>query len=93
MLVGGGCGDFTVLREHGFSDPDIWDIGAVAAFSPMSNRMANMTSMRANDEFFLISRLPKGPDPGPSRARGDGSFVSRVRDFYINQPTSRCLAC
>ncbi len=51
--------DFAVLREHGFSDDDIWDIGAVAAFFAMSNRLANLSSMRPNDEFFLLGRLPK----------------------------------
>ncbi|WP_300454382.1 peroxidase-related enzyme [Accumulibacter sp.] len=51
--------DLATLREHGFSDQDIWDIGAVAAFFAMSNRLANMTSMRPNDEFFLMGRLPK----------------------------------
>lgn len=51
--------DFAALREQGFSDSDIWDIGAVSAFFAMSNRLANMTSMRPNDEFFLLGRLPK----------------------------------
>ena len=47
------------MREHGLSDEDIWDIGAVAAFFAMSNRLANLSSMRPNDEFFLLGRLPK----------------------------------
>ena len=51
--------DLAALREHGFSDQDIWDIGAVAAFFAMSNRLANLSSMRPNDEFFLMGRLPK----------------------------------
>jgi uncharacterized peroxidase-related enzyme len=51
--------DFEVLREHGFSDEDIWDIAAVAAFFALSNRMANFTSMRPNDEFYLMGRMPK----------------------------------
>ena len=51
--------DFDALREHGFSDEDIWDIAAVAAFFALSNRMANFTSMRPNDEFYLLGRLPK----------------------------------
>ncbi len=54
-----GEADFAALRGHGFSDPDIWDIGAVAAFFAMSNRLANMSSMRPNEEFFLMGRLPK----------------------------------
>jgi len=54
-----GDADFADLRQHGFSDDDIWDIGAVTAFFAMSNRLANLTSMRPNDEFFLLGRLPK----------------------------------
>ena len=52
--------DFATLRGHGFGDEDIWDIGAIAAFFALSNRMANMISMRPNDEFFLLGRVPKG---------------------------------
>ena len=51
--------DFAALREAGFSDEDIWDIGAVAAFFALSNRMANLIAMRPNDEFYLLGRLPK----------------------------------
>lgn len=51
--------DFEALRAHGFSDDDIWDIGAIAAFFGMSNRLANFSSMRPNDEFYLMGRLPK----------------------------------
>jgi len=51
--------DFVALREHGFSDDDIWDIGGIAAFFALSNRMANLISLRPNDEFHLMGRLPK----------------------------------
>jgi len=51
--------DFVALRGHGFNDEDIWDIGAVAAFFALSNRMANMTAMRPNDEFYLMGRVAK----------------------------------
>ena len=51
--------DFEALRAHGFGDEDAWDIGAIAAFFALSNRMANLTSMRPNDEFYLMGRLPK----------------------------------
>jgi uncharacterized peroxidase-related enzyme len=53
--------DFDELRRHGFSDEDIWDIGAIAGFFALSNRMANMISMRPNDEFYLLGRAPKPP--------------------------------
>ena len=55
-----GDGDFDALRVHGFSDADIWDIGAIAAFFAMSNRLANLGSIRPNDEFYSLGRLPKG---------------------------------
>ncbi|HCK80322.1 MAG TPA: peroxidase-related enzyme [Candidatus Competibacter sp.] len=51
--------DFETLRGHGFTDADIWDIGAVSAFFAMSNRLANMTSLRPNDEFYLLGRVSK----------------------------------
>ena len=51
--------DFAALREHGFTDEDIWDIGAIAAFFALSNRMANMIAMRPNDEFYLLGRIPR----------------------------------
>jgi len=48
--------DFEVLRGHGFDDEDIWDIGGISAFFCLSNRMANLTSMRPNDEFYGMAR-------------------------------------
>jgi uncharacterized peroxidase-related enzyme len=54
-----GEADFAALREHGFSDEDAWDIGAITAFFGLSNRMANMTSMRPNDEFYTMGRVPR----------------------------------
>ena len=51
--------DFGGLKAHGFSDEDIWDIGAITALFGLSNRMANMISMRPNDEFYLMGRIPR----------------------------------
>ena len=51
--------DFVVLRAHGLSEEDIWDIGAITAFFALSNRMANLIEMRPNDEFYLLGRVPK----------------------------------
>ena len=51
--------DFPPLRAHGFSDEDIWDIGAIAALFALSNRMATLINMRPNDEFYLLGRAPK----------------------------------
>ena len=51
--------DFDTLRDHGFSEDEIWDTGAISAFFSMSNRMADLTTMRPNDEFYLLGRVPK----------------------------------
>ncbi len=51
--------DFADVASHGFSDDDIWDIAAISAFFGLSNRMANVTAMRPNDEFYMMGRLPK----------------------------------
>jgi uncharacterized peroxidase-related enzyme len=48
--------DIGQVRAQGFSMEDIWDIGAIAAFFALSNRMANLTSMRPNDEFYAMGR-------------------------------------
>lgn len=51
--------DYATLRHHGLNDEDIWDIAAITAFFGMSNRIANAISMRPNDEFFLMGRVPR----------------------------------
>ena len=51
--------DIEDMRELGFSNDDIWDIGAISALFALSNRMANLTSMRPNDEFYLLGRIAK----------------------------------
>ena len=51
--------DFAALRAHGFDDEDIWDIGAITAFFGLSNRMANLSGMRPNDQFYLMGRVPR----------------------------------
>ena len=51
--------DYQALDKAGFSRDEAWDIGAIAAFFALSNRLANMSSMRPNDEFYLMGRVPK----------------------------------
>ena len=51
--------DFAQLHDHGFTDEDAWDIAGITALFGLSNRMANVTSMRPNDEFYLMGRVPK----------------------------------
>lgn len=48
--------DLEPLHAQGFSDEDIWDIAGITAFFGLSNRMANFTSMRPNDEFYTMGR-------------------------------------
>ncbi len=51
--------DFAALQAHGFDDEDAWDITAITAFFGLSNRMANVTSMMPNPEFYLLGRVPR----------------------------------
>lgn len=55
-----GDDDFALLRAHGFGDEDAWDIGAIAAFFSLSNRLANLTAMRPNEGFYSMGREPRG---------------------------------
>jgi uncharacterized peroxidase-related enzyme len=48
--------DFDTLKSHGFNEDDMWDIAAISAFFGMSNRLANMSSMRPNPEFYALGR-------------------------------------
>lgn len=53
-----GDQDIEHMLAQGFTLEDIWDIGAIAAFFALSNRMANLTDMRPNDEFYMLGRVP-----------------------------------
>ena len=48
--------DFATLAAHGFTEEDAWDIAGIASFFGLSNRMANVTRMRPNDEFYTLGR-------------------------------------
>ena len=52
-------GDFETLHSHGFSDEDIWDIGAIVGLFALSNRVANMADIRPNEEFYLLGRVDR----------------------------------
>jgi uncharacterized peroxidase-related enzyme len=54
-----GEADFDLLKAHDFTEEDIWDITAITAFFGMSNRIANVTNMRPNDEFYMLGRVQK----------------------------------
>lgn len=51
--------DYAALHAHGFDDEDIWDITSITALFGLSNRLANAISLRPNDEFYLLGRIPR----------------------------------
>lgn len=51
-----GEADFEALEAHGFTQDDVWDIAGISAFFGMSNRIANVTNMRPNAEFYALGR-------------------------------------
>ncbi|KAG7518020.1 hypothetical protein JOB18_022477 [Solea senegalensis] len=61
---------FKALEEVGFDREDAWDIAAVAAFFAMSNRLAHLTDMRPNAEFYNMGRMPR--DKSKDKAGADG---------------------
>ncbi len=46
-------------RLAGLTEDEIWDVGAITALFAMSNRLAHLTALRPNKEFFLMGRLPR----------------------------------
>ena len=51
--------DYDQLKSHGYDDEDILDMAGVTAFFGLSNRMAIVTNMQANSEFYTMAREPK----------------------------------
>ena len=51
-----GDADLQAMRTNGFTDDEIWDIGAITALFALSNRYANFTGMRPNEEFYAMAR-------------------------------------
>jgi uncharacterized peroxidase-related enzyme len=54
-----------MLRGHGLTDDDVWDVGAIAAFFAMSNRLVHLTATMPNEEFYLMGRVPREPQSQP----------------------------
>ncbi len=48
--------DFEALKALGFDEEELWDIMAITGLFGFSNRMANVTGMRPNDEFYSLGR-------------------------------------
>ncbi|MFC5949723.1 peroxidase-related enzyme [Pseudonocardia lutea] len=46
-------------RAAGLTDDEIWDVGAITALFALSNRMAHLTALQPNPEFFLMGRQPR----------------------------------
>jgi uncharacterized peroxidase-related enzyme len=53
--------DLDAAREAGLTDDEIWDVGAITALFAMSNRLAHLTALRPNPEFYLMGRVPRTP--------------------------------
>ena len=64
--------DIDDMRTKGFTTDEIWDIGAIAAFFAMSNRLANLTSMRPNDEFYSMGRYCTSGERSGARGQSRG---------------------
>jgi uncharacterized peroxidase-related enzyme len=65
--------DLDAAREAGLTDEEIWDIGSITALFAMSNRLAHLTALRPNPEFYLLGRTPRFP-----ASRGSQHTVSRL---------------
>ncbi|MGY8870163.1 MAG: peroxidase-related enzyme [Pseudomonadales bacterium] len=51
--------DYETLKAQGYDDEDILDITGITAFFGLSNRMAIVTNMQANTEFYTMAREPR----------------------------------
>ncbi len=51
--------DYDQLKTYGYDDEDILDITSITGFFGLSNRMAIVTGMQPNREFYTMAREPK----------------------------------
>jgi uncharacterized peroxidase-related enzyme len=51
--------DLEAARDGGLTENEIWDVGAITALFAMSNRLAHLTALRPNSEFYLMGRIPR----------------------------------
>ncbi|KAG5845294.1 uncharacterized protein si:ch211-175m2.5 [Anguilla rostrata] len=63
---------FQALEAHGFDREDAWDIAAITSFFAMSNRLAHLTDMRPNTEFYSLGRVPRDKGKAGGEGRGEG---------------------
>ena len=62
---------FQSLEEVGFDRENAWDIAAITAFFAMSNRLAHLTDMRPNLEFYNMGRLPRDKSKDKGQVKGE----------------------
>ncbi|MGC7101561.1 peroxidase-related enzyme [Amycolatopsis lurida] len=48
--------ELAAARAAGLTEDEIWDVGAITALFAMSNRLAHLTALRPNAEFFTMGR-------------------------------------
>jgi uncharacterized peroxidase-related enzyme len=53
-----GDSDMVTARAAGLTDDEIWDVGAITALFAASNRLAHLTALQPNHEFYLMGRNP-----------------------------------
>jgi uncharacterized peroxidase-related enzyme len=58
-----GDADIDAARAAGLTDDEIWDVGAITALFAASNRLAHLTALQPNAEFYLMGRVRRNPDP------------------------------
>jgi uncharacterized peroxidase-related enzyme len=51
--------DLELLRGHGLTEDDVWDVGMITSFFALSNRLAHFAAIMPNPEFFLMGRVPR----------------------------------
>ncbi len=54
-----GEADLAKARAAGLTDDEIWDVGAITALFAASNRLAHLTALQPNPEFYLMGRIPR----------------------------------
>ncbi len=60
-----GDADIAAARSAGLTDDEIWDVGSIAALFAASNRLAHLTALQPNPEFYLMGRIPRSPEAAP----------------------------
>ena len=54
-----GDADLEAARAAGLTEDEIWDVGSITALFALSNRLAHLTALRPNTEFYTLGRGPR----------------------------------